>query len=190
MPGHVPRERIEQLLRETGDTLSSSAIARHLGADRHRVTSIRRDLGIPDVPHQPLTLQQKWEQRTRPVDGGHLDWTGERNSKTGTPLLRYWPDTYTAAAVAFEIKYGRKPEGQVIGECDFHQCVAPDHVQDQPGRLRLREQLHFISGGGPLPATCRPRQHDQSVHRAFWPDGTPYCAACPKARRTTTSETT
>ena len=55
---------------------------------------------------QPLTLVQKWAQRTRALPGGHLVWTGERATGSRTPVLRYKERTFTAAAVAFRLGTG------------------------------------------------------------------------------------
>jgi hypothetical protein len=134
-------------------------------------------MGVPVPPQHTHTLESKWAERTRPVEGGHLEWTGERNKVSGTPLIRYREQSHTAAAVAFRMRTGRDPVGPVKAECSVHQCVAPGHVEDVPGRDRLREQLRFLLGKGERPAWCR-RDHDQAEHGRLLPDGGAYCKAC------------
>jgi hypothetical protein len=176
---NATRAQIADLLREG---LSNNAISQRLRCDKHRVAGIRRELGLPNVKMQPLTLEQKWEANTRAVDGGHLEWTGTRQSTSGTPVLGYWPHTYTAARIAFRIKNGREPEGHTFAECGFDHCVAPEHVDDEPGRARTREQLRYLTGGQERPEQCV-HGHDQAEHGRYGPDGTAYCEACKRDRK-------
>jgi hypothetical protein len=156
---------------------NNEAIARELRTDRAAIRRIRRDLGVPNPPQQPLTLEQKWATRTKPVDGGHMEWTGQRGNAGGTPLLRYREKFYTAAAIAFRQRTGRDPVGHVMAECDMPQCVAPDHVEDEPGRQHLREQLRHLRGMGERPPRCHVG-HDQAEHGKYERDGRAYCDAC------------
>lgn len=156
---------------------SNHAIARELHADPAAVRRIRKETGITNPPQQPLTLDEKWAARTRPDDGGHLEWTGERSTGSGTPLLRYRDQSYAAAAVAFRQRTGRDPVGQVKAECDMPQCVAPEHVEDEPGRQRLREQLRYLRGMGERPPHCH-AGHDQAEHGKYERDGRAYCDTC------------
>ncbi|MGW1071518.1 hypothetical protein [Streptomyces sp. NPDC002537] len=172
------RDQIVELLHEG---LSNTAIARRLRCDRHRVAGIRRDISLANVPAQPLSLEEKWAARTRPVDGGHLEWTGER-ARSGTPVLRYWPNSYSPAVIAFRIKHGREPEGYVRADCGLKHCVAPDHVDDMAARMRTREQLRYLTGRGERPATCR-HGHDQAAHGRYEADGRAYCEACKAVQR-------
>ncbi|MEV4438217.1 helix-turn-helix domain-containing protein [Streptomyces sp. NPDC049577] len=179
MSRYATREQIVQLLREG---LSNHAIARELGCDRHRVGALRHELGIAPVPLQPLTLEQKWEARTRPVEGGHLEWTGERQSTSGTPVLRYRERSYSPAAIAFRIQHGREPEGYVRADCGFKHCVAPGHVDDMSARLRTREQLRYLTGHAQRPAVCA-HGHDQAKQGRYEADGRAYCEACKAHQR-------
>ncbi|MFF7966708.1 hypothetical protein ACFZC3_15240 [Streptomyces sp. NPDC007903] len=160
-----------------GQGLSNTAIASQLGCDRHRVAVIRRAQGLPDVVAQPLTLEQKWSALTRALDGGHLEWCGEKVGPSESPVMRYKGRSYSPTKIAFTIQHGRPPEGQVKPECGMRHCVAPTHVEDQPGRTRLRDQLWLLRGGHARQTHCR-RGHDQSVHGRNLPDGYPYCGAC------------
>jgi hypothetical protein len=159
------------------DGLSNTAISQTLRCDKHRVSRIRRELGLPNVKQQPLTLEEKWEANTRPVDGGHLEWTGERQSTSGTPVLRYWPKSYSPAAIAFRIKHDREPEGYAYAECGFKHCVALDHVDDEAGRTRTREQLRYLTGGQQRKEQCV-HGHDQAEWGRYETDGRAYCHGC------------
>lgn len=175
---NATREQILDLLRQ-GKT--NTAISRTLGCDRHRVADIRRTENIPNVPAQPLTMEQKWHERTRPVDGGHLVWTGER-AASGTPLLRYRTECHTAAQIAFRIRHGRDPHGYVFAECGRRHCVAPDHVDDETTRTQTREQLRYLAGGQVRKERCT-HGHDQAEHGRYEADGRAYCRACKNDRK-------
>lgn len=175
--GTRPHPKDAEIRRLINEGASNAAVRRATGADASAIRRIRRDVGVPCPPQYTHTLESKWTERTRPVEGGHLEWTGERNKVSGTPLIRYGEQTYTAASVAFRMRTGRDPVGPVKAECSLHQCVAPEHVEDGPGRDRLREQLRYLLGKGERPARCR-RDHDQAEDGRLLPDGTAYCKAC------------
>ncbi|MET9973905.1 hypothetical protein ACFYOI_03685 [Streptomyces microflavus] len=172
-------EEITALLR-TG--VSNNAVVQKLHVDKHRVAALRRTLGLPAHQPQPLTLEEKWATKTRKVDGGHLHWTGTLGSSAGTPVLAYRGTLVTAASVAFRVRTGRTPVGYVLPECDYHHCVAPDHVEDEPGRQKTREQLRYLTGGTARPDRCV-HGHDQAEHGKFEDDGTSYCGRCKAEKR-------
>lgn len=162
---------------------SSSAIARILGVDRAAVRRIRGEAGIPYVPvEQARTLEEKWASHTQPADDGHLEWTGERKGAAGTPVMRYKDGNYSPAAVAFRIRHGRDAEGYAIADCGLKHCVAPDHVEDEADRRRIREQLRYLTGGRERKPFCV-HGHDQAVHGRYEPDGTAYCEECKVAQK-------
>lgn len=162
---------------------NNHAIARELHTDRVPIRRIRKETGIPNPPLQPLTLEQKWAARTKPVDGGHLEWTGERVGPGRSPTMRYKETSHSPTAIAFQIKHGRPPQGYAIAECELNQCVAPDHVDDEAGRFAKRQQLRLRNGLDDRPDTC-PDGHDQSIHGRLQGDGRPYCKACKRAQKT------
>ncbi|WP_405676874.1 hypothetical protein OG292_19715 [Streptomyces sp. NBC_01511] len=162
--------------------MSNNGIVQQLHCCKNRVARIRRRLGIPNVPAQPLTLEQKWAASTKPVDGGHLAWTGSRQSTSRTPVMRYGDRMLTAAGIAFRIRTGREPQGYVYAECGFNHCVAPAHVDDEAARRKTREVLRYLSGRGERPAKCG-RGHDQAVDGLLTPDGRSYCGGCKRERR-------
>ncbi|SEC02497.1 hypothetical protein SAMN04490357_0991 [Streptomyces misionensis] len=173
-PPNAPDSAIIALL---GDGYSNKRIATELHVDKVRVARLRREHSIPNVVQQPLTLEQKWATRTRPVEGGHLEWVGERATASGTPVMRYKEAYYSPAAVAFEIKHGRPAEGYVRADCGYKQCVAPDHVNDEAGRQEARRKLRAERGLGDPSQECS-RGHSQAEHGRFEPDGTAYCQMC------------
>lgn len=172
----------EQIIALLNDGLSNTAIARQLHCDRHRVGDIRHELDIPNLPKQPLTLEEKWASHTRPADGGHLEWTGERQSISGTPVMRYREKPYGPAAIAFRIQHGREPKGYVYADCGMKHCVAPAHVDDEITRTQTREQLRYLTGGRERKATCV-HGHDQAVHGRYETDGRAYCHGCKLDRK-------
>lgn len=157
--------------------LSNREVGRLLRMDAHTVARLRRTHGIPQLDSQPLTLEEKWASKTRPIAGGHLEWTGSHGTSAGTPVLVYRGTLQTAARIAFRIKHGREHEGQAKPECTLRHCVAPDHVLDTPGRTATRERLRLLMGMGARPDRCA-RGHDQAEHGRLQPDGVAYCAVC------------
>ena len=145
------------------------------------VPAIQRDLGIPAVrpPTYPVpypSVEAAFRARTRPVAGGHLEWTGPRQAN-GTPVFRHRGKMYTASRIAFRLRTGREPQGYAQPECDMDHCVEPAHIEDTPGRTRLREQLRYLGGGRSRPSQCR-SGHDQTLHGRLYADGRAYCAIC------------
>lgn len=163
---------------------SNRRIARELRCDKNRVARIRAEYDLPaHVPtRQARTLEQKWAALTRPLDGGHLEWLGQRGASSNTPVMKYKDRTYSAAGIAFRQRTGREPVGQVYAECGVTHCIAPAHVDDQPGRLRTREQLRYIKGFRARKPVCV-HGHDQAVWGRYEPDGDAYCDACKAASK-------
>ncbi|MEW2420485.1 hypothetical protein AB0911_08065 [Streptomyces nigra] len=159
------------------DGYSNLRISRELRCDKTRVARLRSELGLPHVVLQPLTLEQKWASKTRPVDGGHLEWIGERAKTTNTPVMRYKEVGYSPAALAFQMQHGRPPQGYVKAECGYPHCVAPDHVNDEAGRQQQRLARRAERGLGDIPAKCV-SGHDLPAHAKLEPDGTAYCGMC------------
>lgn len=139
----VRRDDIVKLLNEGH---SNTEIARRLHTDKHRVATIRQELGIPRwEPTTALTLEQAWSARTEHIDGGHMRWTGYLREGT-CPVFRHRDVDYAARRVSFLIANGREPEGRVLAGCGLRQCVAPAHMEDQPMRTRLSSQVEAIFG--------------------------------------------
>ncbi|MGW7197251.1 hypothetical protein [Streptomyces chryseus] len=125
---------------------------------------------------QTLTVEEKWATFTRPVDGGHLEWTGRRTKVGRTPVFTYRERTITARPVAFRLRTGRAPVGYVKAECEHPGCVAPEHLDDEQGRTQTRAMLAAVQGRATYITECT-RGHDLT-HRRYTPDGRAYCATC------------
>lgn len=182
MPPNATRAEIIAMLR---DGHSNRRIVRELRVDVARVRRIRQELDLPTfVPtEQTRTVEDKWRLFARPVDGGHMEWTGERIGPSKSPTMRYKDGSYSPAAIAFEMRHGRPPQGYAIADCGRERCIAPDHVDDEAGRLAKREEIRRAKGQSDRPDTCR-SGHDQSVHGRLQADGRPYCEACKRERKT------
>jgi hypothetical protein len=134
------RAAIEELLHAG---YGNKAIAQQVHVCRNRVAAIRAELGLPRSRRRYVAASPEalFQQRTQPADGGHLAWTGYRNSK-GVPAVRTVDGMRTAYRIAFRIRWGREPVGYVKPGCEYDGCVHPDHVEDQP----MREQYAAIFG--------------------------------------------
>lgn len=123
--------------------VSNHKIAREVGCDHRDIAGVRAELGLPDARtiKGPASPEDLFWRRTQPADGGHLAWTGHRNS-TGVPTVRTTDGLRSAYRIAFQIRYQRPPVGPVKPGCDMPRCVHPAHVEDQP----MREQYAAIFG--------------------------------------------
>ena len=128
---------------------SDREITRRLHVDGKAVAVTRRTLGFPlhtSEVRPAASPQDLFRARTRPVTGGHLEWTGYRTN-AGTPFFRWMKQGYTAYRIAFVMAHNRPPVGRVQPGCGHPGCVAPAHVEDQPMRARLKTQMTSIFGG-------------------------------------------
>jgi hypothetical protein len=182
MSAHANASR-EQIIAALNEGRPVNRIAAELHVDRSRVRAIRNELGIPAYIPSANTppIEELWQQHAHPIDSGHMEWTGERSTTSNRPLLSYQYKHHSAAGIAFRIRTGRAPVGQVRADCGMPHCVAPDHVEDAPGRRRNREQLRYLSGGSALQETCS-RGHDQRTHGAINTNGLAYCNTCKRER--------
>ncbi|MDI9836227.1 hypothetical protein [Streptomyces sp. KAU_LT] len=187
-----PREaEILAALRAGG---SNGGISRQLHVDKVAVARLRRDHGIPEVMDRQRAERpgprELWTRYARETDGGHMAWDGPRASGSRTPIVRHLGSWYSAAAIAFEMRTGRAPHGQVRAECDVQHCVAPACVEDETGRQALRLQLRRLKGlPDPPTGTCG-NGHDLAVKGRLDASLHPYCEGCKqqaKQRRRTTT---
>ncbi|MFG2845987.1 hypothetical protein ACGF12_22875 [Kitasatospora sp. NPDC048296] len=184
-PAAAPARRHpkEAEIRAMLKTHSTLGISRALGVDKAAVARIRKDAGITWAqPQKWGTVTKKWLDNLVPVDGGHVQWNGPRAGRSGTPVLRFRERPFSPGALSFRWATGRDPVGQAFAECGFRHCMAPDHVDDETGRAKVREQVRHLSGGTARPARCR-HGHDQGEHGRYGPDGVAYCEACKRAAR-------
>lgn len=130
---------------------SDRDIARALHADVKAVAAARKVLSLPKGRPGHVAAsspQDLFRRRTAAAADGHLTWTGHV-ANNGVPMLCWAGRKFTAYRLAFIMRYGRQPVGQVRPGCGFHGCVAPDHVQDQPMRKRDRAAYAAIFGALP-----------------------------------------
>ncbi|MFF8095715.1 helix-turn-helix domain-containing protein [Streptomyces sp. NPDC016675] len=174
------RARIAELLAQGA---TNRAIVRALGVDKTTAARYRARLGVAPAK-QPtpanrstLTLAEKWGTHVRTIQGGHMEWTGRHRNDGGTMVFTHHGREYTARSVAFQVRTGRRPVGKVTAECDYPGCVAPQCVEDDPGRVRSRGRYAVLIGTA-TPLTECTNGHPTAAHRRFNRDGSPYCAAC------------
>ena len=140
----MSRAAIEELLNAG---YGNKAIAQQLGVGHKRVAEIRAELGLPRSRRRYVAASPEglfW-RRTRPVAGGHLAWTGYRNSK-GVPAVRTVDGMQTAYRIAYRIRWQREPVGRVKPGCEYGGCVHPNCVEDQAMRDQLAEQYAATFG--------------------------------------------
>jgi hypothetical protein len=128
--------------------LSDLALAAEHGCSAGLVARVRRDLGLPMYARgkRPTvhTLEQVFLERSRPVAGGHRQWT-RQTAASGTPVLSWNGLHITAGRVAFKMAKGREPEGQVRPTCTFPHCVEPGHQADRLMRDAARATLAEVA---------------------------------------------
>ena len=78
-------------------------------------------------PKKPRTLRSIFDDNTKPLEGGHLAWTGA--DKT-----HFHGRVYTPKQVAFITDRGHYAEGRVNAVCGVSECVLPAHLTDQEER--------------------------------------------------------
>jgi hypothetical protein len=161
------------------DNWSDSRIARKLHIGRGPVARIREAEGIgPVVRH--TSLADKLTDLTGPaVAGGHMWWLGRRNGVT--PVIRHNGRERQAAAVSFEIRTGRKAEGQVRPECGADRCINAWHLSDDIERRRVRLQMRALQGFGPPWSICN-HGHEWEEYGRVEPALSLYCKGCTSDR--------
>ncbi|WP_328739906.1 WhiB family transcriptional regulator [Streptomyces erythrochromogenes] len=145
--GHIAGDidEAERLL-QAGE-LSDQDIARRTGLGRDSVGKLRRSLHLlPAGGPQAATPQEALERRTRAAEDGHLLWVGSSQAVIGGRKVK-------GTRLAFELGYGRQPEGRVDRACGAAGCVAWPHLTDSVLRRAARalpapvEYLYGIQSG-------------------------------------------
>lgn len=140
------RQDIADLLR-AGATYAQ--IRQQLGVNRNLIASTRKALRIP-VPRARTwhrTAEESFALYATPYGDGHTRWDGPMAGR----MPQIWADgrAHSALRVAFQIRHGREPVGNVKPGCDEGTCIAPDHVVDRPMRERLKTTYDAIFGQTP-----------------------------------------
>lgn len=80
------------------------------------------------------SIEDAFRARAIPAAEGHVEWTGIKNSTTGTPVVQLGTLRVSAYKVAFRLEHGREPVGYLKPACGKPGCVAGAHLQDAPTR--------------------------------------------------------
>ncbi|MFG2993975.1 WhiB family transcriptional regulator [Streptomyces sp. NPDC048257] len=122
-------DEVERLLRMR--TMSDQQITDATGVGRDSVGTLRRSLDIPPfLDPKPSTPQQRLALRTVQGPDGHLLWVGSPSTVVSGRRTK-------GPRLAFEVKYGRPPEGIVRRTCDTEGCVS--HLTDSVLRRAARQ---------------------------------------------------
>ncbi|WP_051779348.1 WhiB family transcriptional regulator [Streptomyces sp. NRRL S-241] len=121
-----PAEHAAALLR--AGELGTSAIAAATGMCITSVKRLRRALGLPPAIPRPPTLLERFTARTTPGEDGHLLWVGKSGVSLGDGRVS------NGVRLAFQLGYGRAPQGQVKSRCEVPGCVAWRHLSDRSMR--------------------------------------------------------
>lgn len=111
-----------------------SHICRQLHVATLTVQRTREALGLP-APKAcrvlPATLEAAFQQHTRPLPDGHVEWTGHINGTA--PQVTFQGTAYPARRLAFRYHHGREPIGKVLPapDCEVRGCVAGPCLTDQ-----------------------------------------------------------
>lgn len=162
--------------------LTNTVIAQRLRVRRSTVAEVRKSMGVDPVRRTVGTVEDAYWARTRPVDGGHLLWTGLRNQH-GVPLVRHAGRMHSAQRVAFRVHYGREPEGVVLAVCDVPRCVAGPCLDDEAARRRTRAQLAALLGMDHSREHC-PQGHPYAETVMYRSNGQRECKVCCSRRVT------
>ena len=181
-PKQHPKRR--HILNRLARGQSVEHISRALKVSKKTVTAFRKERGLLPT-NLSVSAEEKLARYSVPVDGHHARWTG-RTGPSGTPVIRMPSGVVPAAAVAFELRTGRKPLGIVKAECGMKHCVAPSHVADERERRKFRMQERALYGMDPIPwDVCAAGVH----YWGTWgriepaPSLTAYCAGCNSERK-------
>ncbi|MFB7115180.1 hypothetical protein [Streptomyces sp. NPDC056291] len=137
----VSYEQVARRL-ENGDPreLSDRRLAQELGCEEEFIARVRCEGGHALFAPGHRMLRERAEARvrelSRPVDGGHREWT-EQTTRDGVPVLSIRGVGTTVGRVAFQMANGRPPVGNVKASCTFPHCVEGTHLTDRPMRARL-----------------------------------------------------
>ncbi|MFJ8006163.1 hypothetical protein [Streptomyces fagopyri] len=130
---HPMEADIAPLLKEH---MSNAEIARRLFISPGVVARVRADLRMPPYRQPVETLRTKFERHTAVVDDVHMVWTGQRTQDLVPVLSHGSKSRITARRVAYRLKHGREPIGNVAPTCQYEWCVAPACQADTVDRDR------------------------------------------------------
>lgn len=118
------------------DTRQQHGIWGGLTERERRAIWRRRGVVLPeptDDDPRPRTHQSVYEDRSVPLDGGHVGWSGAVPVKIGGL-------PHTPSQIAFQVDRGRPPVGPVLRTCGRDGCVLAGHLRDGQERELLKQQ--------------------------------------------------
>jgi hypothetical protein len=140
------REDIADLLRAGATT---AHIRRELHVSSDTVAATRRAFDLPAARagrrRLHSSIEDAYQTHTEPVDGGHLRWTGPRNS-SGVPIARHCDVPESVYRLGFRMRYGREPVGHAEPGCGMAGYVAGAHLEDRPMREKNRTVFAAVFG--------------------------------------------
>lgn len=148
-------EQAEALLR--AGTLCIREIAAATGMSKSSVGKLRRSLGLALVPDpETKTPLERFTARTVPGEDGHLLWTGGPAVHVGDGR------EMSGLRLAFQLGYGRDPEGLVKAHCGTPRCVAWRHLADRPMRRST------VKAPCPAPAVPERPEYLYGIEPGHW----------------------
>ncbi|NUP47266.1 MAG: hypothetical protein HOW97_08125 [Catenulispora sp.] len=115
---------------------ATCGVRTHLSRRARRSAALHGWGWQPAVQHAgplPAEAIARFQNGTRKVGWAHLEWDGPSH-------FMVLGQQYRPPRIAFTLRTGREPIGGVRPECGHPGCVAPDHVEDQPGRVQTRKR--------------------------------------------------
>lgn len=119
------------------------------GVSDTTIARARRALRIP-VPHRTRparTPEESYALYATAYGDGHARWDGPWAGRM--PQIWHNGRGCSALRVAFRMRHGREPVGNVRPVCGEHACVASGHLADRPMRERLTATYEAIFGRTP-----------------------------------------
>ncbi|MFB6809452.1 WhiB family transcriptional regulator [Streptomyces sp. NPDC056387] len=113
------------------DEFERTSIRRHHRAELSDPDRLRDYLKSRAKPTARDALVSAYLNRTEQEEDGHVRWLSKKTSISVTGRV------LTPAQLAYEIGYGRQPEGIVKIRCDRLGCVAAEHLADAVIRRQL-----------------------------------------------------
>lgn len=180
MRQHPKRDSIEASIRAG---VSDRRITADLRVNRRTVAEIRAELGVPPLNRRIDTNRHIAENTTEPDDAGHVFWTG-RLTTSRTPVVYHQAKETQVVRYLFEGRTGRKPVGIVKRECEAPDCIAPEHLEDEPGRTAVRLMERLLRGYQSPWKVCAICGADWAETGRVQADLELYCVKCHSARST------
>ncbi|MDT9688162.1 WhiB family transcriptional regulator [Streptomyces sp. P9(2023)] len=110
------------------DTDQRRSLNRRAARDQYTDAELAKEIRAVWAKDARDPIVDAYLARTEPGDDGHVWWRGKKSSYTVAGRV------LTPGKIAFEVGYGRRPEGPVRTSCGQRYCMAAEHLSD--GRMR------------------------------------------------------